>query len=128
MALKLKNKQKPSDSRGQKHRRSPGSSCFSMFSDLSKEAPPDLSNEHGPSDPEGQNHRQSPGSRCSSMKSDFSKDAPPDFSTEHGPPDPKRTHHSFSTFPESKSQTLLEWTAVVTESSLKSLAPTQGQV
>ncbi|XP_071334468.1 protein NLRC3-like isoform X2 [Trachinotus anak] len=76
---------------------SPGSSCLSMRSDLSRHDPPDFSTEPGPSDTQGQNRRQRPesaGSSCLSMKSDCSKHDPPDFSTEPGPKDTKKRKRS----------------------------------
>ncbi|XP_065812832.1 NACHT, LRR and PYD domains-containing protein 12 isoform X1 [Labrus bergylta] len=78
---------------------SPLSSCLSMKSDLSKDAPPDFSNEPGPSDQKTSYRRgkeedraESPLSSCLSMKSDLSKDAPPDFSNEPGPSDQKTSY------------------------------------
>ncbi|XP_060943880.1 protein NLRC3-like [Limanda limanda] len=78
----------PSPTKGQDHRlraESPGSSCLSLKSDWSKDAPYNFSKEPGPSHTKGQDHRlraESPGSSCVSLKSDWSKDAPYNFSKE----------------------------------------------
>ncbi|XP_063340474.1 NLR family CARD domain-containing protein 3-like isoform X3 [Pelmatolapia mariae] len=61
----------------------PGSDCFSMKSDISIEAPPDLRNQSGPSHTE--QRAASPGSDYFSMRSDISRDAPPDLRNQPGP-------------------------------------------
>ncbi|XP_071320636.1 protein NLRC3-like [Trachinotus anak] len=69
---------------------SPGPSCLSVKSHLSKVEPPVFSPEPGPSDSQGQKHKlraESPGSSCLSVKSHWSKDHPPDLSPEPGPSD-----------------------------------------
>ncbi|XP_053282631.1 NACHT, LRR and PYD domains-containing protein 12-like isoform X9 [Pleuronectes platessa] len=67
---------------------SPGFSCLSLKSDMSKGLPLVFSNEPGPSTTKGQDHRlraESPGSRCLSLKSDWSMRVPLNFSNEPGP-------------------------------------------
>ncbi|XP_071320603.1 protein NLRC3-like isoform X2 [Trachinotus anak] len=76
---------------------SPGPSCLSVKSHLSKDEPPYFSPEPGPSDSQGQNHRlraESPGSSCLSMKSDRSKHDPSDLSPEPGPSDSQERKRS----------------------------------
>ncbi|XP_053283425.1 NLR family CARD domain-containing protein 3-like, partial [Pleuronectes platessa] len=69
--------------RKENEQESPGSSCLSLKSDMSKDYPLHFSNEPGPS------HTilraESPGSSCLSLKSDMSKDYPLHFSNEPGP-------------------------------------------
>ncbi|XP_053282633.1 NACHT, LRR and PYD domains-containing protein 12-like isoform X11 [Pleuronectes platessa] len=79
---------------------SPGFSCLSLKSDMSKGLPLVFSNEPGPSTTKGQDHRlraESPGSRCLSLKSDWSMRVPLNFSNEPGPShteERKRSHVS----------------------------------
>ncbi|XP_053292419.1 NACHT, LRR and PYD domains-containing protein 12 isoform X6 [Pleuronectes platessa] len=81
----------PSTTKGQDQRlraESPGSSCLSLKSNMSKEYPVNFSKEPGPSHTEGQDHRlraESPGSSCLSLKSNMSKEYPVNFSKEPGP-------------------------------------------
>ncbi|XP_053274844.1 NACHT, LRR and PYD domains-containing protein 12-like isoform X2 [Pleuronectes platessa] len=80
---------------------SPGFSCLSLKSDMSKGLSINFSKEPGPSHSKGQDHRlraESPGSSCLSLKSDMSKEFPPlNFSKEPGPShteERKRSHVS----------------------------------
>ncbi|XP_053282625.1 NACHT, LRR and PYD domains-containing protein 12-like isoform X3 [Pleuronectes platessa] len=79
---------------------SPGFSCLSLKSDMSKGLPLVFSNEPGPSTTKGQDHRlraESPGSSCLSLKSDWSMFEPLNFSKEPGPShteERKRSHVS----------------------------------
>ncbi|XP_036958261.1 NLR family CARD domain-containing protein 3-like isoform X2 [Acanthopagrus latus] len=68
----------------------PVSSCLSLRSDRSNEAPINFSTEPGPSDSNVQSRRQRaepPVSSCLSLRSDRSNEAPINFSTEPGPSD-----------------------------------------